>query len=276
MPTILERISVLSHAVRTLLALLVACLSGAGIWYGYRAIDSGRRLDQALAAANDELQRAAQELELKSKQIESLESTVRQQREEIDRLDTAMRLLKVDHRVARLFVENQEHDPRTGELFSTIEFQELDDQGNPIGGRKQFRIPGDVVYIDSWVVKFDDKYVEQADLHRSTSLVLFRRIFGESQTPSQAFTLDEIGSRPSVYGRGGLMSDFERKIWEDFWSVANDSQRQLELGIRAAHGEAPSIKVERGKAYRITLRASGGLSVNVESRTEPDPAAPEA
>ena len=64
-----------------------------------------------------------------------------------------------------------------------------------------------------------------------------------------------------MYGRGGEMSEFEKKIWGDFWEVANSETKQNELGIRAVHGEAPSIKVKKGKAYRVDLRASGGLSI---------------
>ena len=113
------------------------------------------------------------------------------------------------------------------------------------------------MYVDAWVVKFDDKYIEQAAIDRSTSLVLFRRIFGEQQQPAEGFVLDESGMRPTIYGRGGNLSELEKKIWGDFWNVANDEARQAELGIRAAHGEAPSLKVQKGKSYRLELRAEG-------------------
>ena len=95
------------------------------------------------------------------------------------------------------------------------------------------------------MVKFDDKYVEQADIDRSTSLVLFRRIFGEAQKPMDGYPLDNIGARPKAYGQGEELSPFEEKIWTDFWGIANDEKKARELGIRAAHGEAPSIKVKR-------------------------------
>jgi hypothetical protein len=180
--------------------------------------------------------------------------------------------LKIDHRVARLSVVDQQTDPDSGELYSVVTFQELDPNGEPIGEAKQFRIRGDMVYVDSWVVKFDDKYVEEADIDRATSLVFFRRIFGEFQEPSEGFALDAEGERPVAYARGGQMTDFEKKIWDDFWNVANDDARQAELGIRAAHGDAPSIKVRKGKAYRIDLRASGGLSIH-DDGVVPRPAA---
>lgn len=67
------------------------------------------------------------------------------------------------------------------------------------------------------------------------------------------------------------MSDFEREIWGDFWTIANDAERAEELGIRAAHGEVVYNKVQPGKRYKLELRSSGGLSMNPMADDEPDP-----
>ena len=64
-----------------------------------------------------------------------------------------------------------------------------------------------------------------------------------------------------AYSRGGVPSEFEKQIWSDFWNIANDEAKAKELGIRAAHGEAVSIKAEKGKTYKVLLRASDGLSI---------------
>ena len=57
------------------------------------------------------------------------------------------------------------------------------------------------------------------------------------------------------------MSDFERKIWNDFWLIANDAQQAAELGIHAAHGAAVSMRVQEGKTYEIELRATGDMTI---------------
>ena len=116
------------------------------------------------------------------------------------------------------------------------------------------------MYVDNWIVKFEDAYVEQADIERGTSLVLFRRIFSEKQQPSEGVSLDEVGMRPQAYGRGGVLTDFERKLWGEFWEFANNSKKAAEMGIRAANGEAISIQVREGMSYQLKLRSSGGLS----------------
>lgn len=268
MSKFMENVAIINSSVRTMLGLVLVGGLGVGGWYGYSTYNSKdlaiARVEQDLASARDELGKANTLIKEKDHAIESLQVDVQQKQQEIERLDTAMRLLKVDHRVARLTVLDQSTDADTKKVTTSLEFQELDEKGGNLDAPKQFTIPGDVVYVDSWVVKFDDKYVEQADLHRATSLVLFRRVFGEQQKPLDGVALDETGGRPKAYGRNSQMSDFEKKIWSDFWTVANDEAKQTQLGIRAAHGEAPSIKVQKGKAYRVELRASAGLTITPE------------
>jgi hypothetical protein len=60
------------------------------------------------------------------------------------------------------------------------------------------------------------------------------------------------------------MTDSEREIWSKFWDYANSPALAGQVGIRAAHGEAPSIKLMPGKRYRISLRASAGLEIVTE------------
>ena len=62
-----------------------------------------------------------------------------------------------------------------------------------------------------------------------------------------------------AYGGGKPEGEFESEIWSNFWELANDPAKAKELGIRAIHGEAPSMRLQKGKIYKLTLRASGGL-----------------
>ena len=280
--SLLEKVEVVNSAVRTLLGATLLGGVGVGGWYGYTQFNAkeieAERHAQALSAAQEELhftqtqltkagveiEEKVAEIQEKTAEIGQLNTQVEQQQHEIERLDTAMRLLKVDHRVARISVVDQKRNEEDDSVLTVIEFQELNENGDPVDEVRTFEIQGDVVYVDSWVVKFDDKYVQEADIDRATSLVLFRRLFGERQEPREGFALDQEGARPKIYGTGAELSTFEKKIWGDFWDVAHDDTKQEELGIRAIHGEAPSIKVKMGKAYRLDLRASGGLSIRID------------
>jgi multidrug efflux pump subunit AcrA (membrane-fusion protein) len=271
-----EGLSTITSFLRTLIALVMLGALGAAGYFGYTtyhakeiaAQQQERELQQRkqqLDALSQQLDSAKLELENKNREIEAKDAEITTLNASIKKLETAIRYLKIDHRVARFTAVDQSRDEATGEVSSLIEFVELNDEGHPIDTPRQFRIRGDVVYIDGWVVKFEDKYVEQADLERGTSLLLFKRIFGSGQKPDDGYPLDEVGSAPHAYARGGKMSDFERKIWDDFWNIANDSERAKQLGIRAAHGGAPFMKVEKGKSYRILLRASGDPTIVPEA-----------
>ena len=273
MPGIIESLSTLNSIVRTALALVAVGILGTAGYYGYRIFNANdlalKEKDEQLANVRGELAEAELTVKRQDEQISVMAVEIKEKDATIEKLDTSLRLLKVNHRVAWLTVLDQGVDESTDEMYTIVQFVEVNDKGEAIDKPKQFRIEGDVVYIDNWVVKFDDKYVEQADIDRSTSLVLFRRIFSESQSPNDGFQLDTIGARPRAYGNGNHMSDFERKIWSEFWTIANDETKASAMGIRAAHGEAPSMKLQKGKSYRVQLRASDGLSIIPDSGPPP-------
>jgi len=221
-----------------------------------------RQLDEKLTVSQRENQQLTREIEVKDEEIAK-------KAEEIRRLDMAVRLLKVDHRIARIEVVSQQGSRQQRDLRTRFRFVEIDRDGRALEQPREFVIEGDVIYIDAWVIKFTDELVTLPDPVRSTSICQFRRIFGESQSPSEGFQLDPIGSRPAVYRSGGEMTEFEEKLWSRFWQYANDPAAARDAGVRAAHGEAPSIKLLTGKAYKILLRASDGLTIV----TEDEPAA---
>jgi TolA-binding protein len=286
---VMESLATINSVVRTIVAVVVLGAVGAGGWLGYTTIKAGgleaaqrqQELEDARAELESQTQRLAEldrqvgrqreELAHKDERIEQLDQEIARQEEQIERLDTSLRLLKVDHRVARIDVLEQGRDSESGEQFSRIEFVEVDDRGEPVDEPREFTITGDVVYVDYWIAKFEESYVEAADLDRSTSLVLFRRIFGEYQEPTDGFQLDEVGTRPTVYAQGTAISDFEQKIWDDFWSLANDPARASELGVRAAHGEAVSMSLRPGRRYKLMLRASDGLSITPDGMIPTEP-----
>jgi len=284
MSGVVDKLQTINSLFRTFLAMIVVGAMSLGGWYGYTSYHAAeresQRKDQQLQAAQQELEQhrqqiASQRAQLEQKETElaekearisDLEIDVAKKEAEIQRLDLALRMHKMQRRLARITVLDVHREQETGELSSEIEFVELNDQGDPIGDAKKFSIAGDVIYVDYWVVKFEDKYVEAADLERGMSICMFHRIFGERQKPAEGFYPDKPGTQPAAYARGGVMSDLEKKIWKDFWSIANDPARAAELGIRAIHGDAVSIKIAKGKTYKITIRAAAGPEIQVEEK----------
>jgi len=272
MPSTMESISTINSFLRTILATVVIAAASVGGWFGYTTYYKNeikaRKSAEELATATRELEASKKDLEAKNAEIAQKTLLLQEQEvkianlnKDVERLETSLALMKVDHRLAKLTVIDQGIDQSNGQPFSLVEFVELNDEGDPIDTPREFRVRGDLVYIDNWIVKFEDKYVEQADLERGTSLILFHRIFGDKQQPAEGFPLDEKDQRPKAYASGGKMTDLEKKIWGDFWNIANNEQLAHDLGIRAAHGGAVSMKVQKGKTYRVIMRSTGDLSI---------------
>lgn len=249
-----KAVEAFGQLVRALASLAVLCIVGLGAWIGYRDYYLPSRSLQA-------------ELQARQAEVEALQTRLNEQRQELERVSTALKLMKVDHRVAQLAVLNQWRREEDGGLMTTVGFAEVDDAGRFLDGYRSFTIEGDLVYIDAWVAKFADEHVENGVPLRSTSLCLFRRAFGEKQRPSEGFPLDAVGNRPLAYGRGTEISELERDIWAHFWQYANDSEQARRVGLRAVQGEAPSIRLLPDRIYWIYLRASDGLTIKATPRS---------
>ena len=268
-----DTIRTVNSTLRTLL--FGAMVVGASIvgWQGYSFYNEPQQKlaekQQELESARSQLLQRQQELanqaEKLAKQTEELASQraeLKAKAEQVERLETTMRLLKFNHRIARLRVLEQQENADSGRIETTVEFFEVNDEGAPTDDRRrQFKIEGDRIYVECLVAKFEDKYIEHSDLDRSTAICLFQRIFGEYQQPQEGFELDKIGSSPTSYIRGGQISDFEQKIWSDFWNIANNPKLAADLGIRAAHADAPSMRVKKGKSYELELRSTGEFTL---------------
>jgi hypothetical protein len=257
MGPIVETVKTVNSTIRTLSFAGLVGLLAAAAYFGYSHFTAKQR---ELDEAKQQLVSLETALQTSTVENESLKVDVAEKTRQIEKLETALHLLKTDQRLARIKVSAVEKDEAGNVVKCQLEFTELAPNGTPLSDPKQIQLPGDVVYIDNWVIKFEDKYVEQADIERGTSLVLFRRIFSENQQPAEGVSLDEVGMRPQAYARGGTMSEFEKKLWGDFWEFANNPKRAAEMGIRAANGEAISIQVREGMTYDLQLRSSGGLS----------------
>lgn len=261
-----ETVRTANSALRTFLFAVLIGGAGLGGWKAYsiynepqKQLDAKQRQLDTIAA---KLASTERELGEREQQVATLEADIEKKNAAIAKLETSIGLLKLRHRIARLRVIKQEDDPETQRPRTEIEFVEVTDEGAPIGDAPQtFTIDGDRVYVECLVAKFEDKYVEENDLDRRTAVCLFQRIFGEHQKPEDGFAIETAGSSPTSYARGGEMSEFEARIWRDFWTLANDPAKAAELGVRAAHAEAPSIEVEGGGEYELELRTTGEFTL---------------
>ena len=233
--------------------------------------DLAARTAELALARNDleerraELQRLGSELEARALEVRRLETVVAEKERALRALELANRLLKVARRVARIEVLAQGAPAESpGRLRTTVRFTELGPDGEPLAPGQELTVEGKRVYVEGLVIQFEDRYVEQGDALRGTSLCLFQRLFGENQTPSEGVPLDRSGQQPLVYGGDTTPDPVHRALWERFWDYANDPTLARELGVRALQGEAPFVEARVGQTYRLELRAAGGLVIEAE------------
>jgi hypothetical protein len=254
---VIERVS---SALKT--AALVGVVLIAGWWTLFLRGKLNEHED-ALAERDSTIAGLEQKNSAQGVRIAALGREVEEQARHIQALEAAMRLLKVDHRLARIEVLGRE-TAEDGAVTTRLRFVELDGDGKPFDRGQELAVQGKRVYVESLVVKFDDSYVEAGDFLRGTSVCFFRRVFGENQKPNDGAPLEVDGRRPRVYAGDATPDPFYDDLWKHFWRYANDPEAAAARGVRAMHGEAPFAEVEAGKSYLLELRASGGLTIRVE------------
>lgn len=252
MGRVTETVKTVNSVVRTALATVLVIVSGV---VGYQAYDVYNQPQKQLKQKQAELDKTLAKLD-------QVETDLSAAKVEVERLNTSLELLKIDQRVAELRILDQKPAAEEGEpVITTVQFVETDPEGKPIGEPRTFEVPGEQVYLEYLVVKFNDEYIEQADLERGTAICLFQRLFGSGQKPEEGFTIDQPNSRPTAYARGEQMSEFEKEIWSDFWDLAHDKERLEKMGIRNVMADAPSVKARPGSKYRLQIRTTGGFQL---------------
>ena len=257
--------------VRTVLLGGVVLIGGWWTWFLRDKLGEGERQllesQQQVEALEDSLEEREAKIEELGATVARKEETIQQQVEEIREkeeeilaLDAAMELLKIDHRLAEIEVLEQGVDS-AGKMKTRVRFLELGPDGEAVGEGIEAEVDGRTVYVETLVIKFDDRFVEAGDALRGTAICLFRRLFGENQSPSDGVPIDPAGEQPLVYAGDEPPPPLHRDLWNRFWEYANDPDLARERGVRAIHGEAPFIELRPGKRYRVELRASGGLTI---------------
>ena len=206
-------------------------------------------------------------------QIREQQATIAKVEKEKQRLEAYLTILEHTDRRARVEVLRQAKDPQ-GNLQTTIRFTETDSTGKPISVSRELTLPGQEVYFDTLVIKFDDHFIEQSDPLKGQALMLFRRIFSSTQRPEDGFVIDADGQTPEIYAERQAPNEFEKEIWKRFWELANDEKLAREHGVRAIHGDAPYMRLEPDRVYEVLLRSTGEVIITPGTRLAPPQTTP--
>ncbi|MDD3277031.1 MAG: hypothetical protein PHP93_08290 [Kiritimatiellales bacterium] len=146
-----------------------------------------------------------------------------------------------------------------GKLYSTVRFVETA-RGNPLQTvlEKEYEIEGDIIHFDALIVTFSSQAVIDG---KERSLYLWRRVYGETQSPADGFPIEEQGAEPARYA--GLLSRLRMKdramFWNAIWDLANDPEALQQHGIKAIYGNAVYKKLKPGLIYVFKISPTGQL-----------------
>jgi hypothetical protein len=201
-------------------------------------------------------------------QIREQKGTILKLEQDKHRLEAYLKILKRIDRRARVEVLRQATDQQ-GNLQTTIRFTEVDDSGKPINISREMTRPGQEIYFDTLVIKFDDHFIEQGDAVRGAALMVFRRVFSSTMRAEDGIVIDKGGQEPEVYAERQATSEFEKDLWKHFWELANDEKLASDRGVRAIHGDAPYMHLEPDRVYEIHLRSTGEVIITPGTRLAP-------
>jgi hypothetical protein len=155
------------------------------------------------------------------------------------------------------FAKVLKQEERDGTLYTTVKFVETarDDMLSKVL-EKEYEIEGDVIHFDALVVTFSDEAVMDG---KARSLYLWRRVYGESMSPSEGYDIETPGTHPERYA--GLLRDLrlpeQQLFWEAIWDLANDPEALRDHGIKAVYGNAVYKRLQPGLIYVFKIGTDG-------------------
>jgi hypothetical protein len=198
-------------------------------------------------------------------QIEQLQQEKRQLEADKQHLQTVVQRLNDEKRVAEVLVTDQK--TIDGIVHTTLLFDEYRHDGSTLPPRL-FTIQGNTAHIDAMVIKFDRGLIAENDPLRGHSIALFHRLFGDKQSPENAFPIDPPGKAPAIYQPDPTaplaQANFEKELWQNFWRLADDKDYRQSKGVRIANGQGIWGPFSPDRLYTITLDADGGLNLTSE------------
>lgn len=155
------------------------------------------------------------------------------------------------------FAKVLKQEVREGQLFTTIKFVETA-RGDLLNRvlEKEYEIEGDVIHFDALIVTFADQAVMDG---KARSIYLWRRVYGETMSPSEGFDISTPGTHPERYA--GLLRDLKQSeqdlFWDSIWDLANNPEALRQHGIKAVYGNAVYKRLRPGLIYVFKIGADG-------------------
>lgn len=203
------------------------------------------------------------------REAERLAAQLRELEEQRQTLQRVVERLCAERRVADIYVLAQQRDAGGHVRSTDLRFVEISGNGELISDR-WFTVPGETIYFDGLVIKFNDDRIQHGDELRGHSIVLFQRVFSAEQAPVSGYPLDQPGEVPVAYRLSSAPNTFEQQLWTDFWALAKSPDDARQRGVRVAQGEAVYAPLRTGEHWQLSLEADGGLNLTLHAPAPAD------
>ncbi len=171
--------------------------------------------------------------------------------------------LSADSRIAEVLVTQSRYDEEHKRIETTIKFLEYDSQASPMVPR-YFTFHGNIIQFQALVIRFQDALVRAGDKIRGKSAYLFIKVFVLNGAKTQEFDLTQANEIPQGYKVPGVKSEFEKKLWEEFWNYALNPKARGGNGIKNAQIEAPGSLFLPGTIYTLKIEHAGGIRIDAQ------------
>ena len=185
-------------------------------------------------------------------------STIHSLLTENHELNKAIKNLTAEEQIGYATLQSQQHD-ENGELQSTIRFvQTAASKPKEIVSEQQFTISGNIIHFDALIVKFTNEFVKDG---KARSLYLWRRVYGEGNSPSSGELIEVPGNAPERYysiTKSLKMKDSDI-FWEAIWDLANDPEQLSQYGITAVYGNAIYSRLQKDQITLFKISPTGQI-----------------
>ena len=176
-------------------------------------------------------------------------------------LKAMVQRLQADSRIAEAVVVDVVFNSLTNQHMTTIKFLEFDVTGKSLEPR-YFTFAGNIIQFQSLVVRFDDKFVRNADALKGKSVYLFWKAFVLDGERTQEYPITNVNEVPRGYKIEGPRNSFETEIWRNFWQYALDPEQARMKGIKSAQIEAPGTQFVPELIYTLRIEHDGGIRID--------------
>ncbi|MDG1242439.1 MAG: hypothetical protein P8P52_07750 [Opitutae bacterium] len=173
-------------------------------------------------------------------------------------LNKAVRNLTDEEQIGYAILESQTRN-ELGQLESVVRFvQTAANAPKTLVSEQRFTVGGDIIHFDALIVKFTNEYVKDGT---ERALHLWRRIYGETTTPTNGEAIEIAGTAPErYYTITESLHLRDRDIfWNAIWKLANDPTHLSQYGIQAVFGNAIYTRMQIGKVYLFKISATGQI-----------------